>query len=95
MQQRVVTRMPLAELWDGASSLAVSRLRDLTAEDVHALLCAGQVQLVIAEIGAPLRGVPVGKCFAFWKAEVQPHTETASSNQGMNRGAMPTLVVID
>ena len=69
--QRVVTRLPLAELWDEAGPVSAAKVRDLGAEDIRALLTAGPVRFVVANIAAPLRWVPVGECFQFWKAEVR------------------------
>ena len=69
--QQVVTRLPLGELWDDAGPVAGVRLRDLTAGDIRALLQAGLVRFVVANIADPLRWVSVGDCFRFWKAEVQ------------------------
>ena len=69
--QRVVTRLPLTELWDEAGTVAASHCRDLTGVDIRALLQAGPVRFVVADIAAPLRWVPIGDCFRFWKAEVQ------------------------
>ncbi len=70
--QRVVTRLPLAELWNDAGSIGAAPVRDLTAADLRELLKGSPVRFVVANIAAPLRWVPVGDCFRFWKAEVQP-----------------------
>lgn len=70
--QRVVTRLPLAELWDDAGPVAAAPARDLTADGIHELLRAGPVRFVVADVGRPLRWVPAAECFRFWKGEVQP-----------------------
>lgn len=69
--QRVVTQLPLDESWDDAGPVAAMPSRDLTATDIATLLRAGPVRFVVANIGSPLRWVPVGECFRFWKAEVR------------------------
>ena len=68
---RVVTRLPLVELWDDAGSVSATEVRDLAAEHIRDLLRAGPVRFVVADVGSPLRWVPVSDCFRFWKAEVQ------------------------
>jgi hypothetical protein len=69
--QRVVTRLPLSELWDEAGPVSAVRGRDLTPADIRELLQAGPVRFVVANVAAPLQWVPAGECFRFWKAEVQ------------------------
>jgi len=71
MQDRLVTRTPLAELWDHTGPVAARRSRDLTAADIRELLRAGRVRFVVVNVGSPLRWVPEAECFSFWKAEVQ------------------------
>jgi hypothetical protein len=79
--QRVITRMPLAELWDDAGPVVARRGGDLTAADISELLRAGRVRFVVADIGVPPRWVPESECFAFWKAEVQPRVaDPAAAN---------------
>lgn len=69
--QRIVMYLPLRELWDDAGSVSATRGRDLTAADIRELLRAGPVRFVVASVAEPLRWVPIGECFRFWKAEVQ------------------------
>jgi hypothetical protein len=52
--------------------MAVAELRDLSTSDVRDLLRAGPVRFVVANVGDPLREVPVNECFRFWKDEVKP-----------------------
>ena len=75
--QRIVTRLPPAELWDDAGPVPASRDRDLTAADIRGLLRAGPVRFVVAEVGKPPRWVPARECFQFWTAEVQPRAAGA------------------
>lgn len=69
--QRIVTKLPLTDLWDDAGPVPAIRRRDLTAADIRELLRASPVQFVVANVAEPLQWIPVGKCFPFWKAEVQ------------------------
>lgn len=68
---RVVTRLPLAELWDDAGPVATTLAGDLTASDIREMLRSGPVRFVVANVGSPLRWVPANECFQFWKVEVQ------------------------
>ena len=77
---KVVTQLPLAELWrDDAFSTTV-RVRWLTAGDIVSLLRVGPVQFVVADIGAPPRWLPLGECYKFWKTEVKPHLAAPESH---------------
>jgi len=55
---RVVTRLPLRELWrdDGFSTTA--RGKRLTTEDVRQSLRSGRVQFVVADVGAAAKWIP-------------------------------------
>jgi hypothetical protein len=69
--KRIVTKLPLTELWDDAGPVAASRHRDLTAANIRELLRAGPVRFIVANVGTPLRWVSEGECFQFWKDEVR------------------------
>jgi hypothetical protein len=69
--RRVVTRLPLNELWDDNGPLIAKRRRDLTHDDISDLLRAGPVRFVVANIPDPLRWVPSAECFQFWKSEAK------------------------
>lgn len=43
------------------------------SDAIRALLRAGPVRFVVADIGSPLYWVPETECFDVWKKEVQPH----------------------
>lgn len=73
---RVVTRIPLSELWRDDGFLSLQRQRSLTTEDVRQLIKSGLVQFVIADVGLALRWIPEIECFHFWKNEVKPHLAT-------------------
>jgi hypothetical protein len=73
---RVVIRLPLDELWrdDGFSTAA--RGKSLIEEDIRRLLHDGPVQFVVANVGSPLRWIPVNECFLFWKNDAKRHLAT-------------------
>ena len=67
--QRVVTEIPLAELWDASGPVPARRGPRLGDPDIRALLRgAGLVQFVVADaVGAPLRWIPPAETRAFWR----------------------------
>ena len=67
---RIVTCMPLTELWDSTGPLDARRLGYVGKTDIVQLLRDGS-SFAIAEVGKPLRWISGGDRFAFWKAEVR------------------------
>lgn len=70
---RVVTRIPMTELWNEAGPLSGSRGEALTLADLQQRLRRGPVRFVVADLGAPLRWLPASACFDFWKSEAKEH----------------------
>jgi hypothetical protein len=65
--QKIVTRIPLTELWDASGKLTDERVRDLDTSSITELLRAGPVQFVVADCGLKLRWIPTPQRFDFWK----------------------------
>jgi len=76
---KIITQMPLTELWRGDGFISSSRLRWLTAGDIATMLRAGRAQFVVADVGVSPRWIPLGECYDFWKREVQPHLAAPES----------------
>jgi hypothetical protein len=70
---RIVTKLPLEELWKGDRSPIGSRLRPLTTEEIIQLLRVGIVEFTVADVGHELRWIAPPDCYGFWKSEVKPH----------------------
>jgi hypothetical protein len=70
---RLVTRIPLEELWRADGAYVGRRVRTLDSADVAELLRRGEVEFVVADVGKPLQWIAVNDCFSFWKNEVKPH----------------------
>jgi hypothetical protein len=68
--QRIVTQMPLTELWNSSGPLDAFRVEKLGETDIVRLLQNGS-SFVVAEAAQPLRWIAEGDRFAFWKAEVK------------------------
>jgi hypothetical protein len=72
-RRRIVTSLPLAELWDDEGELDFERGSALNREDVRRRVQGGTARFVVAEPGLPLRWVSAADRHAFWKGEVRPH----------------------
>jgi hypothetical protein len=67
-RQRIVTKLPLAELWDESGPLAGDRLRTLDQSNLAELLRTAPVRFVVADCGLELRWIPTEQRVEFWKA---------------------------
>ena len=70
---RIVTQLPLPELWTERGVVIAVRERTLGRADVKALLQSVPVQFVVADVGKPLRWIPSEERFVFWKADARDH----------------------
>jgi hypothetical protein len=70
--ERVVTAIPVRELWDPQGTLPLTRSRLLSASDLKAQLRTHSVRFAVADTGLPLRWVEPRDAANFWKREVQP-----------------------
>ncbi len=68
--QRIVTRIPLTELWN-SKGLLDARLAERVGEADIVRLLRGGSSFVIADVGLPLQWISEDDRFAFWKAEVK------------------------
>ena len=81
---KVVTQLPLTELWRDDGFTTTSRVRGLTTDDITSLLRAGRVQFVVADVGVPPHWIPLGECYDFWKREAQPHLAAPESRASLD-----------
>lgn len=79
--QRVVTSIPVMELWDASGPIAARRGPRVGDPDLRALLEGARlVQFVVADaVGAPLRWIPLAETRAFWRYEVRPRIVLADA----------------
>jgi hypothetical protein len=68
--RRVVTCLPLTELWKSEGPLDVRPGERVGVTEVEQLLRDG-ASLVVADVGKPLRWIPAADRFSFWKTEVR------------------------
>lgn len=71
--QRVVSQTPLRELWNDCGVVSAKEVQELNATDIAELLRGGEVQFVVANVGSPLKWIPLDECYSFWKSEVKSH----------------------
>lgn len=64
---RIVTSLPLRELWNDEGPLAARRVGDLSDPGIRELLRTGPPQFVVADVGLPLEWVPEASCFNAWR----------------------------
>jgi hypothetical protein len=90
--QRIVTKLPLAELWDESGPLTGDRLRTLDQSSLAELLRTGPVQFVVADCGLQLRWIPTEQRFEFWKA-VQPQIADPSKPMYLKQFSKETAYI--
>jgi hypothetical protein len=69
--QRVVTCIPLAELWNCDGPVGARRLGPIDEQDIVRLLRDEHASFVVADIGCQLTWVPPANRFTSWKGEVK------------------------
>lgn len=80
-RKRVVTRIPLRELWTDDGELSATRGGSLDLEAVRERLSRGPVRFVVANVGQPLKWVPLDERFEFWKRDVIVHLSDSDKFQ--------------
>jgi hypothetical protein len=70
---RIITELPLRELWDEFGPVVATEVRDLSVAEIAGLLRGGNVRFVVADVGSKPAWIPPAETFRFWKEEVKPH----------------------
>ena len=70
---KIVTHLPLRELWRDDRFKTTARGISLTEDDIRSLLRSGKIQFVVVDVGAVPCWIQPNECFEFWKNEAQPH----------------------
>ena len=63
---RIVTQIPLNELWTPSQVLETNRIRLIRKNDLIGILRQTPVEFVVANIGYSLNWVPIDQCYPFW-----------------------------
>jgi hypothetical protein len=70
--QKIVTKIPLTELWNESGTVTDQRVRNLDVSHIIELLRTAPVQFLVADCGLKLKWIPTQQRLKFWKT-VQPH----------------------
>jgi hypothetical protein len=82
-QSKRIAEIPLKEIWDESGLISQSKIRELSYEDIVALLQLGKVHFVVANVGDTFQWIPLEQCYKFWKSEVKNHiVEPAKAEDG-------------
>jgi hypothetical protein len=73
MREKIVTTIPLESIWTDEEQIEAWRERYLNATDLTEMLKIHPVEFIVADMGAPLKRIPVDKCYEFWKSEIKRH----------------------
>lgn len=71
---RIVTRLPLAQLWTSEGPVDASRSRRIGPSEITDLLRRGPVRFVVADVGHSLHWISRDHCLAFWKSDGESRT---------------------
>lgn len=72
-EKKIVTQIPLTNLWTDAENVIAKREKYLTASDIQEFLKKYPVEFVVADVGQKLNWISYDKSFDFWKKELKPH----------------------
>ena len=70
---RIVTCLPLQELWWPDGFANTKRIRALGEYEIKSLLSSGPVQFVTLDVGSSPQWTRLGDSHEYWKREVKPH----------------------
>lgn len=70
-ENRIVTQIPLDEIWNNKEVISVNRKRYLKKDEISQILKNSPVRFAIARIGNNLTWIEEEKCYEFWKSEVK------------------------
>ena len=78
-EQKLITHLPVEQIWAGQRLVSTIKVRDLVASDIVDLLRSDVVRFVIADVGKPFAWVPNNERYDFWKDEVKAHLAAPES----------------
>ena len=84
IDDRVVTHLPLTDLFDANGPVAAERVVALGVQDIQEMLRRGPCRFVFAEGGRPLTWTEAATCFATWAHEVRPHLAAPESKNNLD-----------
>jgi hypothetical protein len=79
LANKIVTRLPLQELWRDGGFASTSRSRPLGESEIITFLRRGPVQFVQIDVGNVPKWIALRDCYEYWKNEVRPHLAHAGT----------------
>ena len=79
-EKKIVTQIPLINLWTDTENIFAKRERYLTAGDIQEILKKYLVEFVVAKVGEKLKWISYDKSIDFWKTELKSHLAEDISN---------------
>ena len=73
MNKKVVTRIPLRELWNEAGLIPFERNKLLKADEINDLIAYEDLHFVVADVTQPLKWIGKQERLNFWKSELKEH----------------------
>ncbi len=83
--QKIVTRIPLKNLWTDIEDIYAYREKYLTVDNIRATLKSYPVEFVVAEVGQKLNWISYGRSIDFWKREVKQHLANDIDNINLDK----------
>lgn len=77
--QKIISRLPVEELWVGQRLVSTIKVRDLDASEIVDLLRSEVVRFVVADVGKPFEWIPNNERYDFWKDEVKARLSSPES----------------
>ncbi len=71
--KKIVTQLPLINLWKDKENIFAHREKYLSADDIKEVIKMYPVEFVVANAGEKLKWISYDKSFDFWKTELKPH----------------------
>jgi hypothetical protein len=81
--RRLVTRLPVDELWNSQGIVRAHRVRNLDETELTRHLQDGST-FVVADLGQPLRWIRTEDRFEFWKSDVKSRLAAPNSPAYLN-----------
>lgn len=71
INKKIVTSFNIEELWNENEVISARQIRDLDYEEIVELLKTSKISFVIADIGMPIKWIPIQENYDFWKKELK------------------------
>lgn len=71
--KRIVTVIPLEELWNSEGAVEAYRLGIMSRVEVTNLIKTSKVSFVVANVGQKLEWISTENCYEFWKSHIKDH----------------------